>query len=281
MKARRFFIWYVDKKRNSCNYENQITILKYFIIFSVPLKIIIMKIKSILGRLILLMIILFMGAKANKTNDLKKDIISYNVAPKKQDIRLFWKDDNGKIIGSLNYLKTQLKSKNKTLVFATNAGMFTPEYGPVGLFIQDGKVIHKMNNSKGKGNFNWKPNGVFYIANNNVAGVCQSSEFNNNGNSKYATQSGPMLIINGKMHEGFENSKSLYVRNGVGILPDGTVIFAMSKKEITFYNFAKYFLDLGCKNALYFDGAISKTYLPEQNWTSQDGRFGVMVGVIE
>ena len=55
----------------------------------------------------------------------------------------------------------------------------------------------------------------------------------------------------------------------------------MSKEEITFYDFAKYFLDLGCKNALYFDGAISKTYLPEQNWTSQDGRFGVMVGVIK
>jgi uncharacterized protein YigE (DUF2233 family) len=41
--------------------------------------------------------------------------------------------------------------------------------------------------------------------------------------------------------------------------------FAMSKEEITFYDFANYFLNRGCENNLYFDGAISKIYLPEQN----------------
>ena len=114
--------------------------------------------------------------------------------------------------------------------------------------------------------------------------MCSSdlaSEFKNNGQIKYATQSGPMLVVNGKMHEGFKKSKSLYIRNGVGILPNGNVLFAMSKTEITFYDFANYFLEQGCKNALYFDGAISKAFLPAQKWTSQDGRFGVMVGVVE
>ena len=90
-----------------------------------------------------------------------------------------------------------------------------------------------------------------------------------------------MLVINGKIHVGFDKSNVKCVRNGVGILPDGKVLFAMSKADVTFYDFAKYFLDLGCKNALYFDGAISKTYLPSQKWTSQDGQFGVMVGVVE
>lgn len=240
-----------------------------------------MKRQPILFGIFLLIILLCFGAHATYKYINDYQILSNTVDPKKQDVRLFWKNDSGKIIGSFNQLKIHLKSKNKTLLFAANAGMYTPEYGPVGLFILDGKVIHKINSSEGKGNFNWKPNGVFYITNNNTAGVCQSSEFDYNGNIKYATQSGPMLIINGKMHEGFENSKSLYVRNGVGILPDGKVVFAMSKKEITFYDFAKYFLDLGCKNALYFDGAISKTYLPEQNWTNQDGQFGVIVGVVE
>ena len=235
----------------------------------------------ILFGIFFLIISLYFGSQAAYKFINDNQILSYTIDPKKQDTRLFWKDDNGKIIGSFNQLKTHLKSKKKALLFAANAGMFTPEYGPVGLFIQDGKEIHKINNSEGKGNFNWKPNGVFYITNRNTAGVCQSSEFDSSANIKYATQSGPMLIINGKMHEGFENSKSLYVRNGVGILPDGKVVFAISKKEITFYDFAKYFLDLGCKNALYFDGAISKTYLPEQNWTCQDGRFGVIVGVVK
>lgn len=50
-----------------------------------------------------------------------------------------------------------------TLNFATNGGMFTDQYGPVGLFIQDGKTNKNINNSNGKGNLNWKPNGVFYI----------------------------------------------------------------------------------------------------------------------
>jgi len=60
-----------------------------------------MKNKSILGLLIILVIVLFVGATTNKSNDSEKDILSYTVEPKKQDIRLFWKDDNGKIIGSL------------------------------------------------------------------------------------------------------------------------------------------------------------------------------------
>jgi uncharacterized protein YigE (DUF2233 family) len=71
----------------------------------------------------------------------------------------------------------------------------------------------------------------------------------------------------------------LYIRNGVGILPDNKVVFAMSKNEITFYDFAKYFQSLGCKNALYFDGIVSRMYLPEKKWTQTDGNFGVMVGV--
>ena len=42
-------------------------------------------------------------------------------------------------------------------------------------------------------------------------------------------------------------------------------IFAMLKKEMNFYEFAEYFKKLGCKNALYLDGFVSRTYLPEKN----------------
>jgi len=159
--------------------------------------------------------------------------------------------------------------------------MYTPEYGPVGLFIQNGKVVKSLNKSNGKYNFTWKPNGVFYINNDKQAFVCETDAFKNDGKIKFATQSGPMLVINGIIHVGFDKSAVKCVRNGVGILPGGKVIFAMSKSEVTFYDFAKYCLDLGCKNALYYDGVISKTYLPEQKWTSQDGRFGVIVGVVK
>jgi len=89
-----------------------------------------------------------------------------------------------------------------------------------------------------------------------------------------------MLLIDGKNHSAFiEGSKNLNIRNGVGILPDNKVFFAMSKTEIYFYDFAKYFQSLGCKNALYLDGYVSRTYLPEKNWEQTDGNFGVIIGV--
>jgi uncharacterized protein YigE (DUF2233 family) len=67
----------------------------------------------------------------------------------------------------------------------------------------------------------------------------------------------------------------------VGILPNGHVLFAMSKKEISFYDFAEYFRRRGCRNALYLDGLVSRTYLPEKSWVQTDGDFGVMIGVVE
>jgi uncharacterized protein YigE (DUF2233 family) len=89
-----------------------------------------------------------------------------------------------------------------------------------------------------------------------------------------------MLLVNGVIHKSFnENSKNLNIRNGVGILPNNTILFAMSKKEINFYDFAKFFKDKGCKNALYLDGFVSRTYCPEQKWMQNDGDFGVIIGV--
>jgi uncharacterized protein YigE (DUF2233 family) len=230
---------------------------------------------------ILLIFAVCLTVNVSLKNSSKIDVLSYTVNPKTQNIQLFWKDDKGNILKSFKALNQFVKLKKQSLLFACNAGMYNPDYGPVGLFIQNGKVLKSLNTSNGKYNFTWKPNGVFYITNNNTAIVCQSDEFKNDGKIKYATQSGPMLVINGKIHVGFDKSNVKCVRNGVGILPDGKVLFAMSKADVTFYDFAKYFLDVGCKNALYFDGAISKTYLPAQKWTNQDGQFGVMVGVVE
>jgi uncharacterized protein YigE (DUF2233 family) len=235
------------------------------------------------GKILLMSIILLLtaGIVAFTTSQNSNDdqILAYIVDTKTQDLQFYWKNDKGEILKSIRNLKNYVESKNLKLNFAMNGGMFTDLYGPVGLFIQDGKTIKKNNNSNGKGNFNWKPNGVFYITEDNVPVVCQTSKFVNKGKIKYATQSGPMLVIDGKIHEGFEKSTSLYIRNGVGILPDNKVVFALSKKEITFYDFAKYFQNLGCKNALYFDGFVSRMYLPEKKWTQTDGNFGVMVGV--
>jgi uncharacterized protein YigE (DUF2233 family) len=210
-------------------------------------------------------------------------ILSYTVDPARQDIQFYWKDDKGNILGSIQKLKNYIESKHKTLLFATNGGMYTRTQAPQGLFIQHNKILASLDTSVGgNGNFYLKPNGVFYLTDNNKAVVCKTTDFKYNAQIKYATQSGPMLVVDGAIHPAFkEGSSNLNIRNGIGILPDNKIVFAMSKKEINFYDFALYFKKLGCNNALYLDGFVSKTYLPEKNWIQTDGNFGVMIGVTE
>lgn len=161
-----------------------------------------------------------------------------------------------------------------------NAGMFNSEPAPQGLYIENNKTLKALDKAKGSGNFYLKPNGVFYLTKENKPVIVKTEDFIDKGNIKYATQSGPMLLIDGKMHPAFkEGSSNLNIRNGVGILPDNSLVFALSKGEINFYDFAKFFQKLGCKNALYLDGFVSKAYLPAQNWMSLDGNFGVMIAV--
>jgi len=207
------------------------------------------------------------------------DIISFTCNPKKQNIDLYWKNDKNEIIGSLGNLNSYLSQKGKTLVFAMNGGMYMEDQKPLGLFIQNKKEITKINTRKGGGNFYLKPNGIFYITDKNEAKISVTGSFKN-ANVKYATQSGPMLVINDTIHKEFtKGSKNLNIRNGVGILADGQVLFAMSKTPINFYDFALFFKNKGCKNALYLDGFVSRIYYPEKNWVQKDGNFGVIIGV--
>ena len=194
------------------------------------------------------------------------------------DLRLYWKNTKGKHYKSLGGLKEELRSEGKELVFAMNAGMYLKDRSPQGLFIEAGRLIKPMDTvQEAFGNFYLQPNGVFYLKK-NEAGVCVSQDFDSSGVS-YATQSGPMLVIDGEIHPKFsKTSKHLNIRNGVGILPNGDMLFVMSKEKVTLYNFAAYFRSKGCKNALYLDGYVSKTYLPEQNWRQEGGHFGVMIG---
>ena len=91
-----------------------------------------------------------------------------------------------------------------------------------------------------------------------------------------------MLISDGNINSQFkENSDNLNIRNGVCTLDDGKIVFAISRREVNFYDFAVYFQNLGCRNALYLDGFVSRMYLPEKEWTDKGGDFGVIVAVAE
>jgi uncharacterized protein YigE (DUF2233 family) len=241
-----------------------------------------MKAKTYTLLLAVFLIGLLTSSKKSKTDDPR--FISYIVNPKNINLDFYWKNDKGEQFKNAANLSLWLKKQKRELVFAVNGGMYKKDNSPQGLYIenkiQKTKIDTKIDNGNGTGNFYLKPNGVFYITTDKKPSICLTEKFVNNGKVKYATQSGPMLVIEGKIHSSFkENSTNLNIRNGVGILPNNEVIFAMSKKEINFYDFADYLKKLGCKNALYLDGFVSRTYLPEKNWVQTDGDFGVIIGV--
>jgi uncharacterized protein YigE (DUF2233 family) len=208
--------------------------------------------------------------------------VSYIVNPKKQNLEFFWKNEKGEHFKNAKNLISWLKSKNKKLLFSTNGGMYKKDNSPQGLYVENTITKSDIDTSNGNGNFYLKPNGVFYLTTDKNPMICKTEDFLSNEKIKYATQSGPMLVIDGEIHNAFKkNSTNLNIRNGIGILPNNQIIFAISKKEINFYDFAEYFKKLGCKNALYLDGFVSRTYLPEKNWKQIDGDFGVIIGVTE
>jgi uncharacterized protein YigE (DUF2233 family) len=207
--------------------------------------------------------------------------LQYAVDPQ-QEIRMYWKNDRGEKFRNIGNLKDWLEARNETLAFAMNGGMFTNDISPLGLYVEEGNCLTPLDTTVGSGNFYLMPNGVFYLTSGNHAGICKSEEFTSTRDIKYATQSGPMLLIDGEMHPAFrKGSPNVNIRNGVGILPDNRVVFVISKEKVNFYDFASYFSSLGCRDALYLDGAISKAYCPEKNWIQLDGKLGVIVGVTE
>ncbi len=223
-----------------------------------------------------LFLFLFIGAAPTQENDSRFVSFVADVS----SIKLYWKDDSGQIFRSIQGLKTAIEAQGKELRFAMNGGMYMKDNSPQGLYIENGTTYIPLDTLSGAGNFYLKPNGVFYITKDSKAVVCQTKDFIDNGQINFATQSGPMLLIDGQVHSAFKKgSANLNIRNGVGILPDSTVVFAMSKKEVNFYDFAEFFKSMGCKNALYLDGFVSRTYLPEEGWEQLDGNFGVIIGV--
>ena len=231
--------------------------------------------------LIFLFITLFSSAFiSTKKNTQDERFITYKVDLNENEVKFYWQDERNNNFKSIENLKTWLENKNQELVFATNGGMYQKDGTPQGLFIENFIEKKKLDIGEGNGNFYLKPNGIFYITNDKKAIICKTENFKIDKKIKYATQSGPMLVIENKIHKAFKKeSQNMNIRNGVGVLENGEVIFVMSKNKINFYDFASYFKVIGCKNALYLDGFVSRTFLPEKKWIQTDGNFGVIIGI--
>ena len=203
--------------------------------------------------------------------------------PRHDDIRLFLSGPDDKPYGSLGALASALKQKGEKLAFAMNAGMFGQDQSPVGLYVEDRRKLHEADTRGGATNFHMKPNGVFWIGD-KVAGVTETSRYlASTPPARYATQSGPMLIIDGKVHPKIRpDGTSQKIRNGVGACKGGAVTFAIADDPVTFDTFARLFRDgLGCQNALFLDGSVSSLYAPELNRDDEPEPLGPIVGVVQ
>ncbi|MEM8525138.1 MAG: phosphodiester glycosidase family protein [Bacteroidota bacterium] len=223
--------------------------------------------------------------KNNPTLIVQEDhpiILSYEINLKQQNLQFYSKDENEKPFENHAALKFSLEQKNKQLIFAMNGGMYKKDLSPQGLYIENGVIKAMLDTlQEGYGNFYLQPNGVFYISKDNKGFIARTTDFTNSESIKYATQSGPMLVIEGRIHPKFnQDSENLHIRNGVGILPNGNLLFAMSKEKVNFYHFARFFQEQGCQNALYLDGFVSRTYLPSKDWVQEDGRYGIIIAEI-
>ena len=174
-------------------------------------------------------------------------------------------DLDGTPYGYLSSLPRSVEGGTGRLLFATNAGMFDANLKPVGLYVEQGRELVHANVKSGRGNFHMKPNGIFYISAHGAAVAETQAFLKQRPRADLATQSGPMLVIDGRLHPRFDRrSTSLKARTGVGVRADGKVIFAVSEEAVSFDAFARLFRDaLNCPNALFLDGgSASRLYAP-------------------
>src|SRR4051794_1405252 len=147
-------------------------------------------------------------------------------------LQLFLRDEGGTPFKFFSALQRHLDREQQTLVLAMNAGMYHANYDPVGLLVVDGREIAPLNLQSASGNFFMKPNGVFAVTTSGPR-IVESSLYSNLQDVELATQSGPLLVIDGALHPAFrKDSTSKYLRNGVGILNEHTVLLAITEQPV-------------------------------------------------
>jgi len=144
--------------------------------------------------------------------------------------------------------------------------MYDEEGRPIGLYVEQGVRQRRINLRDGPGNFHMKPNGVFAVDEQGRPSVTPSDAFARRPPPRvmWATQSGPMLVVGGRLHPGIQpDGESRLVRNGVGVSKERTAFFVVSDGAVSFGKLARFFRDaLKCPDALFLDGTVSSLWDP-------------------
>lgn len=180
-------------------------------------------------------------------------------------------------------METALGPRAARLRFAMNAGMYDEAGNPIGLYVEHGRERHRINRQAGPGNFHMLPNGIFTIAADGRVAILPSARYDPASRPLWATQSGPMLVIDGRLHPLIQdNGPSLHIRNGVGVDGADTAWFVISDDAVSFGRMARFFRDaLNCPNALYLDGSVSSLWDRPAQRRDTNVELGPLVAIFE
>lgn len=207
------------------------------------------------------------------------------------ELRMFWRNGAGAPFNTFGALADDLKGRGLTLAFAINGGMYGDDFSPIGLLVEEGEELAPVNTKTVTGepqdipNFYKQPNGVFFLTANGAGVMTTKAWVASPPVARFATQSGPMLVIGGKIHPAFiEGSTDRKDRDGVGVCQGGRVSFAITEDRVNFFDFARFFRDgLKCPNALFLDGGSAPgIYAPELGRDDAPGHggYGPIIGVV-
>ncbi len=174
------------------------------------------------------------------------------------------------------------RGEESGVAFAMNAGMFDDEGMPVGYFVEDSDRLQTLNTADGEGNFHMKPNGVFFGMDGKWE-VRTTEDFLANVSERpdFGSQSGPMLVVDGKIHPEIRaDGPSKLIRNAVGVDDKGRAHFVIANAPLSFGKLARFYRDqLKVKNALYLDGTVSALWNPSTDRLDSGAPIGPIVVV--
>lgn len=184
---------------------------------------------------------------------------------------------------SLVAFAQSLDGDSGRVVFAMNGGMFDGDGNPIGYYVEDGRRLGMLNRNEGPGNFHMLPNGVFFGSAEVGWRVMTADDFaaEIEDRPQFATQSGPMLVVDGEVHPDFESDgTSRKIRNAVGVDQAGRALFVISEAPLSFGKLARFYRDvLRADNALFLDGTVSQLWDPSHTRLDTGAPIGPLIVV--
>ncbi|WAT18438.1 phosphodiester glycosidase family protein [Aurantiacibacter sp. MUD11] len=195
-------------------------------------------------------------------------------------------EESDKPYRSLEIYADEMGDRADVIALVMNGGMFDPEGQPIGYYVEDGLRLTVLNENDGPGNFHMLPNGVFFGE--TPAGpwrVWDTRRFARDVEDRphFATQSGPMLVIDGELHGRFApDGSSRKTRNAVGVDLAGRAHFVISEAPVSFGKLARLYRDvLEIDNALFLDGSVSQMWDPPNGRLDTGPEIGPLIVVTE